>query len=88
MWVSVFVWQDKLEAIVLNSAATAADPGGMGGLWNTVKDKMYSLSDKEKELGLGDKVSVCRQQIKLSVFSDTVDKSRCADELLILKFYP
>lgn len=50
--------QDKAEAIVLNSAAAVADPGGVRSLWNAVKDKMFSLAKREKELGLGEKVSL------------------------------
>ena len=52
--------QDKAEAIVLNSEAAVADPGGVRTLWNAVKDKMFSLSDREKELGLGERVSLAR----------------------------
>ncbi|KAK7104572.1 dipeptidyl peptidase 3-like isoform X2 [Littorina saxatilis] len=47
--------KDKVEAIVLNSAAAVADPGGVASLWNSVKDKMFSLASREKELGLGEK---------------------------------
>nr|KAG5693940.1 hypothetical protein BaRGS_008209 [Batillaria attramentaria] len=47
--------QNKVEIIVLNSAAAVADPGNMSKLWNAVKDKMFSLTDREKELGLGEK---------------------------------
>ena len=51
---TVYFEQDKVEAIVLNSAAAVADPGGVGSLWNAVKEKMFSLLEREKELGLGE----------------------------------
>lgn len=39
--------------------------------WNDVKDKLYSLSDKEKQLGLGEKVT---GTIKMTVKVQTVTK--------------
>ncbi|KAL8603617.1 hypothetical protein ACOMHN_005559 [Nucella lapillus] len=45
----------KMQAIVLNSAASVADPGGLAALWGEVKEKMFSLTEREKELGLGKK---------------------------------
>jgi hypothetical protein len=50
------MFQEKVEAIVLNSAAAMSDSEGMGALWDGVKERMFSLSDGEKHLGLGDKV--------------------------------
>ncbi|XP_025104635.1 dipeptidyl peptidase 3-like [Pomacea canaliculata] len=47
--------QEKLEILVMNSAAAVADPGGVQSLWNSIKQKMFSLNDREKELGLGEK---------------------------------
>lgn len=42
----------------MNSAAAVADPGGVQSLWNSIKQKMFSLNDREKELGLGEKVNI------------------------------
>jgi len=41
---------DKLESLVMMTIVDDVK------LWSAVKDKMYSLTDKEKQLGLGDKV--------------------------------
>ncbi len=49
------VTADKFEAIIKSSAAYQADKEGMMELWESVKDKMYSLSEREKQLGLGKK---------------------------------
>lgn len=51
-----------MEKIILNSAASVADPGGILALWNAIKDKMYSLNERDKELGLGEKVNKIRKQ--------------------------
>jgi hypothetical protein len=45
-----------VEAIVLKSAAAVADPGSVGALWNAVKERMFSLGERDRELGLGAKV--------------------------------
>lgn len=47
--------QDKVETLVLKSAAATADPGGISSLWNAVKHKMFSLDARDRELGLGTK---------------------------------
>ncbi|XP_076464886.1 dipeptidyl peptidase 3-like [Babylonia areolata] len=47
--------KEKMEAIILNSTAATGDPGSVASLWKEVKDKMYSLTEREKELGLGEK---------------------------------
>jgi dipeptidyl-peptidase-3 len=44
-----------LEAIVKGSKAWTDDPKVMEELWDLVKGPMFSLSDREKQLGLGDK---------------------------------
>lgn len=48
--------QEKFEALVFGSAAARTDPDGMKYLWSKVADRMYSLENRQKELGLGDKV--------------------------------
>lgn len=50
--------QEKMEKLILNSAAAAADPGGIQSLWNSVQGPMYSLEARDKELGLGEKVCI------------------------------
>jgi len=47
--------KDKFEALVKISEAFNTDGSGIGSLWEKVKDAMYSLSDREKQLGLGEK---------------------------------
>ncbi|XP_071079546.1 dipeptidyl peptidase 3-like isoform X1 [Haliotis cracherodii] len=47
--------KEKMEKLILNSAAAAADPGGIQSLWNSVQCPMYSLEARDKELGLGEK---------------------------------
>jgi len=48
--------QDKLEKLVLSSAAGQADAAGMQALWNGVSERMFSLQERQRELGLGEKV--------------------------------
>lgn len=47
--------QDKVEVIMLNSVAAVADPGTVSTLWNALKDRMFSLGKRDRELGLGEK---------------------------------
>ena len=44
---------EKLEMLVKASGAFKAEPGVVGELWEAVKGPLYSLTDKEKQLGLG-----------------------------------
>jgi len=46
---------EKLGALVTASRAFKDNSATVGDLWNKVKGEMYSLTDKEKQLGLGDK---------------------------------
>lgn len=45
----------KFESVVLGSVAGKTDPAGMKALWDAVSDRMFSLEDRQRELGLGDK---------------------------------
>ncbi|ESO94084.1 hypothetical protein LOTGIDRAFT_176733, partial [Lottia gigantea] len=47
--------KEKFEKIILNSEAAKKDGKIIQGLWNRVSDRIFSLEDKQKELGLGDK---------------------------------
>jgi len=47
-----------LETLIKKSKFLALAGGEAEEKWNAVKDKMYSLNDKEKQLGLGEKVRV------------------------------
>lgn len=51
----VFI-QDKLEALVRASQAFQEKPVEMEALWNSSSTLIYSLEDRQKQLGLGDKV--------------------------------
>ena len=46
--------EDKMEKLVLASQAAKLDPK-LVDLWRKVKGPLYSLSDREKQLGLGEK---------------------------------
>lgn len=48
--------QDKLEALVKASQAFQEQPTDMEALWNSCSCSVYALGDREKQLGLGDKV--------------------------------
>uniref|UniRef100_A0A8D3BUB4 Dipeptidyl peptidase 3 n=1 Tax=Scophthalmus maximus TaxID=52904 RepID=A0A8D3BUB4_SCOMX len=48
-------YQDKLEALVKASQAFEEQPAEMEALWNSCSCLLYSLEDKQKQLGLGDK---------------------------------
>ncbi|XP_060564792.1 dipeptidyl peptidase 3-like isoform X2 [Ruditapes philippinarum] len=47
--------KEKFEAVVLGSAACKSDPDKMKALWNAVSDRLYSLENRQRELGLGEK---------------------------------
>ncbi|XP_017276869.1 dipeptidyl peptidase 3 [Kryptolebias marmoratus] len=47
--------KDKLEALVRASQAFQDNPGEMKALWDSCSCPMYSLEDRQKQLGLGDK---------------------------------
>ncbi|XP_046567145.1 LOW QUALITY PROTEIN: dipeptidyl peptidase 3-like [Haliotis rubra] len=59
--------KEKMEKLILNSAAAAADPGSIQSLWSSVQDRMYSLAARDKELGLGEKGTT-------TYFSENCDK--------------
>eukprot|EP00095_Tigriopus_kingsejongensis_P000284 maker-scaffold816_size93094-snap-gene-0.13 protein:Tk00284 transcript:maker-scaffold816_size93094-snap-gene-0.13-mRNA-1 annotation:"AGAP004394-PA" len=46
---------EKFEAIVLTSAAFKADGKAMQEIWDSIKLRMYSLTERQKQLGLGAK---------------------------------
>lgn len=37
------------------SQAYATDPDGLGGIWSSIRDRVYKLTDRQKQLGLGAK---------------------------------
>ncbi|CAG5115870.1 unnamed protein product, partial [Candidula unifasciata] len=45
----------KVEALIKASSAYKKDEVGMQKLWDAVKERMFSLDGKQKELGLGEK---------------------------------
>ncbi|KAJ8319543.1 hypothetical protein KUTeg_002891 [Tegillarca granosa] len=66
--------REKFEIVVKNCAATKEKIE----LWNVVGDKIYSLSEREKELGLGEKVIsilVNLLQGTTTYFSSNCDKN-------------
>ena len=53
---------EAMDTLVKASEAYKADQGVVGGLWEEVRGPMYSLTDQEKQLGLGNQFgswSVC-----------------------------
>ncbi len=48
--------QEKLTALVKASQAFQEQPTEMGALWDSCSCPIYSLEDRQKQLGLGDKV--------------------------------
>ena len=54
----LLLFQDKLEALVKASLAYKNDSASVQTLWDMVKDRMFSLTDRHKELGLAPKVFI------------------------------
>ena len=50
------IYQAKFESLILSCKAAKDDSAGIKGLWDAVSDRMFSLADRQKELGLGEKV--------------------------------
>lgn len=48
--------QEKLKALVWESLAFQESPGDIEALWGCCSETLYSLEDKQKQLGLGEKV--------------------------------
>ncbi|KAI4887872.1 hypothetical protein NFI96_015080, partial [Prochilodus magdalenae] len=48
--------KEKFKALVWESQAYKETPGEIETLWNSCSHLLYSLEDKQKQLGLGDKV--------------------------------
>lgn len=51
-----FNMQEKFKALVWESLAFKQSPGDMEALWGCCCESLYSLEDKQKQLGLGEKV--------------------------------
>ena len=47
--------EERMELLVKSSQAYKSSPEKMEALWQSVKGPMFSLSDREKQLGLGEK---------------------------------
>lgn len=61
--------QEKLEVLVKASQAFQEQPTEMEALWNSCSGPIYSLEDKQKQLGLGDKVGLRFRSIFRNCFS-------------------
>lgn len=48
--------QEKFKALVWESLAFQESPGDIEALWDCCSEPLYSLEDKKKQLGLGEKV--------------------------------
>ena len=49
---------NKLDALVANSKFLGMSGSEAKEKWNAVKDKTFSLTEREKQLGLGEKVKI------------------------------
>lgn len=54
----ILLFQAKLESLILSCKAAVTDPERIKALWDGVSDRMFSLADRQKELGLGEKVLI------------------------------
>lgn len=61
--------QEKLEVLVKASQAFQEQPTEMEALWNSCSGRICSLEDKQKQLGLGDKVGLRFSSIFCNFFS-------------------
>lgn len=52
--------QEKLKALVWRSKAFKESPADMEALWDSCSTRLYSLEERQKQLGLGNKVSTAR----------------------------
>lgn len=48
--------QDKLKALIWASQAFQEQPAEVEALWDSCSCRLYSLEDRQKQLGLGNKV--------------------------------
>lgn len=55
--ISALIYQDKFHAVLLASALHQSSPELLERLWGACADAMYSLTEKERQLGLGEEVS-------------------------------
>ena len=75
---------ERMELLVKSSQAYKSSPELMETLWQSVKTPMFSLSDKEKQLGLGENISdennILKQKYLLSFLPLSRLYSRIATE--------
>lgn len=57
--------QDKLDALMRASQVFQENPSEMEALWDSCSCLMYSLEDRQKQLGLGDKVGANTIQLRV-----------------------
>ena len=57
--------QDKLKALVFASQAFTEKPSEMEALWDSCSSALFSLEDKQKQLGLGNKVGPWERRGKM-----------------------
>ncbi|XP_060070560.1 dipeptidyl peptidase 3-like [Ylistrum balloti] len=72
--------KEKFEAVVMKSAAYEKDAIGIKALWESVSERMFGLTERQKELGLGEKGTT-------SYFSANcdLDDAKIAQEFLTAK---
>lgn len=58
---------DKMQSLIFNAQFSSMTPEEVKYKWDETKDKFYSLSDREKQLGLGEKVCHCYSNIVVAV---------------------
>ena len=56
-------FQDKLESVILSCKAAVEDSSSIKTIWDGVSGRMFSLVDRQKELGLGKKVKYVSERL-------------------------
>ncbi len=54
----IYLLQEKVSKLVMNSKAYELDPEGVKSLWSRIENITFSLEPRQQQLGLGKKVSV------------------------------
>ena len=55
--ISTLIYQDKFHVVLLASSLHQSSPELLERLWGACADAMYSLTERERQLGLGEEVS-------------------------------
>ena len=56
-----------MAQLILESGANKEDPVGMEKLWNKVKDRMFDLTTRQQQMGLGEQVRETKSHEQISL---------------------